>query len=179
MNSQNTILQSKLKRLKINHQIDGDKVIIGKSKTDFITLITLVVAPVTIAVILIGIMLLESIGFNGKLLGFSLFLFGTASFNINRIYNHKKANINTKILFNNTIKIENNNSDSITIDSKSYKEFAYEIQEVNEETFHCLVYVIDNNNSKHKILGFDSSSEQYANDDLKWFQNYFKNFMTV
>ncbi|CAL2085798.1 conserved protein of unknown function [Tenacibaculum sp. 190524A02b] len=168
------ILESKLKRCKIHFSNENGKIIIGKSKTDFTTIILLVILPVISAIGVFLFVFLNNIEFKGKIIVGILFLLGTSFFNIWRLIVKKGLNNKLKILDDKIIKIRDESGQKI-FGLYNIKGFEYLSKEIDEETYEGTLYLIDIENIKHQILGFDDENEQYVLNDLKWFSEYLAN----
>ena len=72
------------------------------------------------------------------------------------------------------VKIKNDFGEYI-FDAKSIKDFKYSIEQIGEETYEGNLYLIDSEERKHQILGFDDENEKYVLNDLKWFSEYLMN----
>jgi hypothetical protein len=66
----------------------------------------------------------------------------------------------------------NNEFGEYTFDSNSIKDFEYSAEQIDKETYEGSLYLIDQDDRKHQILGFDDENEKYVLDDLKWFSEY-------
>ncbi|MFK5880225.1 MAG: hypothetical protein QM478_12115 [Flavobacteriaceae bacterium] len=97
-------------------------------------------------------------------------------FNINRIKAKRKLNNTIKTLDYKSIKIDNSVK-SITYNTKNTKGFDFTVTPINDEIFEAKLFLIDKEDNQYQILGFDEMNEQYANDDLNWFANYFTNHL--
>ena len=178
-NSNTTILESKLKRHKISYVSENGNIIIGKSKIDYSIVLGLIILPLLAAIGITAFLMWDNFDFfganRGKIIVGILFLFGTAIFNITRIISKKKSNSNLKTLTNQTIKIKNT-SGEYSFSYNNIIEFKYSVKEINKELYEGTLYLIDNKNQKHHILGFDDENEKYVLDDLIWFSHYFKEY---
>ncbi len=175
-NIDTSILESKLKRHKISYSNNNGVIVIGKPKIDYITLIGLIIIPIAFAVV-IGIFLLQNnndiVRLNrGKFVVAIVFFFGTGYFNLSRLKSKKNSNNNLKIIHNKSIKIKNDFGENI-FNSKNINDFEYIVKKVDEGVYEGNLYLIDKNEQRHQILGFDDDSEKYALNDLKWFAEYF------
>jgi hypothetical protein len=114
----------------------------------------------------------EFIGANrGKIIAGIIFLFGSGLFNLSRVKSKKQANDNLKTLGYKVIKVKNEFGE-YTFDSNSIKDFEYSAEQIDEETYEGSLYLIDKDDRKHQILGFDDENEKYVLNDLKWFSEY-------
>ncbi|MFC5196565.1 hypothetical protein ACFPH8_14580 [Bizionia hallyeonensis] len=166
-----SVLESKLKRHKISYSNDNGKIIIGKSKTDFGTLIGLVLLPIIAALGISIFMLINNAEYRGKIIAAIIFLFGTGFYNYSRTRSKKQSNNNFILLEDKAIKVKNDFGAYI-LDLKNIIDFEYTIEQIDEETFEGNLYLIDNEERKHQILGFDDEDEKYVLNDLKWFSKY-------
>ncbi|MFS4484406.1 hypothetical protein ACKGJY_15435 [Hyunsoonleella sp. 2307UL5-6] len=170
-----SILESKLKRHKISYSNENGKIVIGKPKTDYGTLIGLVALPIIGGIGICLLMILNNIEFiganRGKIIAGIIFLFGTGFFNLSRIRAKKQSNDNLKTLDYKVIKVKNEFGE-YTFDSKNIKDFEYSAEQIDEETYEGNLYLIDNEERRHQILGFDDENEKYVLNDLKWFSEY-------
>ena len=182
MQIRTSILESKLKRHKISYAYENGKIIIGKSKIDYATLIGLVAFPIIAGIGICLLLILNNIEFigsnRGKIIAGILFLFGTGFFNLSRTITKKQANDNLKTLDLKTIKVKNEFG-QYNFDSNNIKNFEYSVAEINQETFEGNLYLIDKEDRKHQILGFDDENEKYVLDDLKWFSQYLMNHVEL
>ena len=53
------------------------------------------------------------------------------------------------------------------------------VEQIDEETYEGNLYLIDKEDRKHQILGFDDENEKYVLDDLKWFSEYLMNHVEL
>lgn len=175
-NNNNTlILESKLKRHKISYSNENGKIIIGKPQTDYTILIGLVAFPIIASIGISVLLILNNVEFivtnSGKVIAVIIFLFGSGLFNLSRIKSKKQANDTLKTLNYKNIKIKNEFGE-YTFDSNNIKNFEYSAEKINEEIYEGNLYLIDKENNKHQILGFDDEKKDYVLDDLKWFSEY-------
>jgi len=170
-------LESKLKRLKISFSKENGRIIIGKSKIDYTILIGLIIFPILVTV---GALLFYQISepevkeaYDTKIFGFIIFIFSIAVVNIVRMSTKMKANKTLKILGDNYISLKTKEA-SQRFDIENIIDFKYTMKELENEIFHGNLFLIDAQNQKHLILGFDGENEQYLSDDLQWFSDYLK-----
>ena len=177
----NNILQLKLKRLKIKHFEQNGRIVIGKPKLDLVNFLGLIIFPlvagITLLILFGGNIIEFEIG-RGKVIAALIFLFGTAFFNFTRMSSKWGNNSSTKTLVNNSIKIKDENLE-ITFNSENVKELIPEIKEIREDLYEGTLNLIDLNNQKHIILGFDDENEQYLLNDLNWFVDYFSKYLKI
>ncbi|WP_417871721.1 hypothetical protein [Winogradskyella sp.] len=173
-----SILESKLKRHKISYSNENGKIIIGKSKTDFTTLIGLVILPVLAALGICLFILINNIELRGKIIAGIILLFSTGFFSYSRLSAKKQSNDNLKTLEHKVIKIKNDFGEYI-FDSKSIKDFEYSAEQIDEDSYEGTLFLIDNDERKHQILGFDDENEKYVLNDLKWFSEYLINHVEL
>jgi hypothetical protein len=173
-----SILESKLKRHKVSYSNENGKIIIGKAKTDYGTLIGLVILPIVAALGICLFMIINNAEFRGKIIAGIIFLFGTGYFNYSRIRAKKQSNDNLKTLDYKTIKVKNDFGEYI-FDSKSIKDFEYSVEQIDDETYEGNLYLIDKEERKHQIIGFDDENEKYVLNDLKWFSEYLINHVEL
>lgn len=177
-----SILECKLKRHKISYSNENGKIIIGKPKIDYGTLIGLVAFPIIAGIGISLLMILNNIEFIGanrrKIIAGIIFLFGTGFFNLSRLKTKKQANNNLKTLDHKTIKVKNEFG-QYNFDSKNIKYFEYLVEQIDEETYEGNLYLIDKEDRKHQVLGFDDENEKYVLDDLKWFSEYLMNHVEL
>jgi hypothetical protein len=177
-----SILESKLKRHKISYSIEDGKIIIGKPKKDYLTLIGLIASPIVIGAGLSLLMLFEGIEsferHRWKIIPGIVFLFGTGFFNYTRMTNKKQANENLKTLDKKSIKIKGDFGE-YNFDSKNIKDFIFSAEQITEDSYEGNLYLLDDNDRQYQILGFDDENEKYILDDLKWFTEYFMNHVKL
>jgi hypothetical protein len=167
-----------LKRHKVSYSNENGKIIIGKAKTDYGTLIGLVILPIVAALGICLFMIINNAEFRGKIIAGIIFLFGTGYFNYSRIRAKKQSNDNLKTLDYKTIKVKNDFGEYI-FDSKSIKDFEYSVEQIDDETYEGNLYLIDKEERKHQIIGFDDENEKYVLNDLKWFSEYLINHVEL
>ncbi len=172
-----SLLELKLKRLKISFRKEGNKLIIGKAKTDMTTLIFLVLIPLALCIFILLFSLSIGLTF-GKAYLFSILLFLFAAFNFKRIGIKKEANRNVKTFVNNTLKITENGKVK-TYYANSIDRFTFSVKEIRKDIFEGRLYFIDTNNNTHQILGFDDDSEQLVQNDLIWLMDFFKAYLKM
>lgn len=171
-----TILESKLKRHKISYFKEDGKVIIGKPKTDYLTIIGLIAFPVFAGIGIIIISHLNSIdllktSLGIKILVATIILFGIEFLNYFRLKIKNQINDGLKTLEYKSITLTNE-FEEFMFDSTNIKDFAYSTQQIDEENYVGNLYLIDNEEKNHQILGFIDEKEIYVLNDLKWFSNY-------
>ena len=172
-----SLLELKLKRLKISFQKEGRKVIIGKAKTDMTILFFLVLIPFILSISIVSYSLI--MGWTlGKAYIFAIFLFFFAAFNFKRIGVKKEANNQIKTLLNNTIKITIGKNVQ-TFDVHSIDRFTFTVKEIQKDVFEGKLFLLDKDNNSHQILGFDDDSEQLVQNDLIWFIDFFKEYLRM
>jgi hypothetical protein len=177
----NNILQLKLKRLKIKYFEKNGRIVIGKPKFDFVNFFGLILFPFAVGITLLILFGGNIINFEigrGKLIVGLIFLFGTAIFNFSRMGSKWGNNSSTKTLINNSIKIKGENQE-ITFNSESVQEISVEITEIREDLYEGTLSLVDLNDQKHIILGFDDENEQYLMNDLNWFADYFSKYLKL
>jgi len=176
------VLESKLKRHKISYTIEDGKIIIGKPKTDFATLIGLVILPFALGIGICILLILNNVEFiganSGKIIAGLILLFGAGFFNLSRMRAKKQSNDTLKILYQNTIKIINTLGQH-EFNAQNTMEFKYTAQRINEETVEGNLFVVDQNGIQHQILGFDDENEKYVDDDLKWFSAFLSEYLKL
>jgi hypothetical protein len=123
-------------------------------------------------------MIINNAEFRGKIIAGIIFLFGTGYFNYSRIRAKKQSNDNLKTLDYKTIKVKNDFGEYI-FDSKSIKDFEYSVEQIDDETYEGNLYLIDKEERKHQIIGFDDENEKYVLNDLKWFSEYLINHVEL
>jgi hypothetical protein len=144
---------------------------------DPVGLIVLVFFPIALA-ICAGVFLMTSeLDFSGsnsgKIWGIMLFLCAVGIVNGFRMLNKSKANKMRKILGHKTIKIQTKET-ILNFDANNIKDFEHTLVRTDNEIFAGNLFLVDTNNIKHLILGFDDDNEQYVLDDLFWFSDFFK-----
>ncbi|WP_405567106.1 hypothetical protein [Polaribacter sp. Asnod6-C07] len=171
----------KLKRLKIKHFEQNGRIVIGKPKLDLVNFFGLIIFPlvtgITLLILFGGNIIEFEIG-RGKIIATLIFLFGTAIFNFTRMGSKWGNNSSTKTLVNNSIKIKDENLE-ITFNSENVKELKPEITEIKEDFYEGTLNLIDLNDQKHIILGFDDENEQYLLNDLNWFVDFFSKYLKI
>ncbi|WP_298425825.1 hypothetical protein [uncultured Kordia sp.] len=178
MSSSSTfLLESKLKRLKISFSKENGKIIIGKSKVDYMVLFGFIILPIIIgiaAIIFINITTFEiALRAENKVIGVSVALLIVGVINIFRMLSKKKANQNKKILEDNVIKIIEDEQVQ-RFEASNISDFEYATKQLEDESFEAKLFLVDTKHQKHLILGFDGENEQYVLDDVFWFIDYFK-----
>ena len=177
----NNILQLKLKRLKIKYFEKNGKIIIEKPKLDLFNFLGLIIFPFVAGVVLLivfgGNIIEIEIG-RGKLIAVLIFSFATAIFNFSRMGSKWGNNSSTKTLINNSIKIKNEKQE-VTFNSENVQKLTVEITEIREDLYEGTINLLDLNNQKHIILGFDDENEKYLLNDLNWFEDYFSKYLKL
>tara|TARA_B110000003_G_scaffold155176_1_gene155821 strand:- start:4530 stop:5078 length:549 start_codon:yes stop_codon:yes gene_type:complete len=177
----NNILQLKLKRLKIKHFEQNGRIVIGKPKLDFVSFFGLIIFPFVVGIALLIIFGGNIIDFQigrGKLITGIIFLFGTSIFNFSRMGSKWGNNSSTKTLINNSIKVKGDNQE-ITFNSENVQKLTVEVTEIREDLYEGTLNLVDLNDQKHIILGFDDENEQYLLNDLNWFVDYFSKYLKL
>ena len=175
-----TLLQSKLKRLKISCKKEGNKIIIGKPKIDKTILFGLVIFPLFTATL--GLILMINTGYlYGKAVILIIGLFIFAVFNFGRIGKKLGQNNSLKILENKCLKIILK-KEIKRYDNANIKDIIYEIKEnklSNEIIYMGSVLLKDSKDNFHQILGFDDEDEKLLKNDLEWITNYFLDYLKL
>jgi len=172
-----SLLELKLKRLKISFKKEGNKVIIGKAKTDMTVLFFLVLLPFILSISIVFYSLITG-WILGKAYIFALFLFLFAAFNFKRIGIKKEANNHVKTFVNNAVKIQIGKYVN-TFDVHSIDRFTFTVKEIQNDVFEGKLFLLDKNNNSYQILGFDDDSEQLVQNDLVWFIDFFKEYLKM
>lgn len=177
MKKENFVLEQKLKRLKISYTNENGKIVIGKPKVDYFVVLGLVVLPAIASLVTLWFILTYDV-YKGKVFALFLFLVSTSFFYLNRTFSKKKNNDTVKRLMNNSIVIQSKTGQR-RFDSHNINEFNYSIREISEDTLEGVLYLIDTDGNHHRILGFDDENEQYLQNDLKWFVDYFLQYTQI
>lgn len=176
-NTSTFLLESKLKRLKISFSKENGKIVISNAKLDLLVLFLLVFFPFVLAVCTSLFLIISTAEFSGKvelkIIGLIVFFLSVAIVNGLRIRSKLKANKNRKILDHKIIKIIENEQ-VMRFEASNVKDFEYTTKQLDKEIYEGKLFLIDTNNQKHLLLGFDDENEQYVLDDLYWFIDYFK-----
>ena len=171
-----TVLEAKLKRHKISYSNENGKIVIGKPKTDLATIIGLIILPIAAGIGICLMIILNNIDFSGansgRIIAGIIFFFGTGFFYFSRLRSKKQANDNLKTLDHKVIKVKNEFGE-FTFDSTNIENFEFSVEQIDEETFEGNLYLVDHEQRRHQILGFDDETEQYVLNDLKWFSEFF------
>lgn len=174
------LLQSKLNRLKISCKKEGNKIIIGKPKTDKTILFGLVIFPLFAAIS--GLTLMINNGYlYGKAVILIIGLVIFAIFNFGRIGKKLGQNNTIKILENNCIKIIEK-KEIKRFDTSNIIDIIYEIKEnklSNEIVYMGTILLKDTNDNFYQILGFDDEDEKLLKNDLEWISNYFLDYIKL
>lgn len=168
------IFKSKLKRHRINYSIEGEKIILGKVKKDYLNNFLLGIFPMMLGLGLLVYYYFICTRFDPfiihLLLG-SIILIGYGFFNFQKE--------RRKRFFNDSIKIFEKGK--ITIDSKNDK---IEITQANVHKVLCFTYpvkkdlyegaiiIVDKKQIEYKILGLNDENERYLKNDLKIFYDF-------
>jgi hypothetical protein len=166
------LLKTKLNRLKISVEIQGNKIIIGKPRLDPVLFWGLIIAPIA-AAILILYLLISSDYFSTKYIIFIIFLCGTSLFNFGRMGIKWGNNNSIKTLHNSSIKI----GESKKFDNKNILDFICEVKEIKDDLYQGKLLLEDSDNNLHVLFGFDDVSEQFVMNDLKWFADFFNEYV--
>lgn len=172
-----SLLELKLKRLKISFKKEGNKLVIGKAKTDMTILFFLVLIPFALSIFIFLFSMSMELQV-GKVYIASILLFIFATFNFKRIGIKKEANNNVKTLVNNTLKITFAGKTK-TYDKRSIQRFTFSVKEIQQDVFEGKLYLVDTDDNSHQILGFDDDSEQLVQNDLIWFMDFFKEYLNL
>ena len=95
MKTNTTVLELKLRRLKISYVNENGKIIIGKPKFDYVNFLGLTVTPIIGSIFILYYLLSISV-ISGKIVTALIFLLGTAFFNISRALAKRKSNNSIK-----------------------------------------------------------------------------------
>ncbi|MDT7832886.1 hypothetical protein RQM59_10880 [Flavobacteriaceae bacterium S356] len=172
-----SLLELKLKRLKISFKKEGNKIIIGKAKTDVSQLFFLILTPLILSIFIVSYSLIKGWTL-GKAYIFALLLFLFAIFNLKRIGIKKEANNHVKTLVNNTLKLVIG-KDVKTFDSHSINRFTFTVKEIHNDMYEGKLFLLDKDDNSHLILGFDDDSEQLVQNDLVWFMDFLKLYLKM
>mgnify|MGYP003683670345 CR=1 FL=1 len=175
-NANTILLESKLKRLKISFSKENGKIVISKPTNDYTTLLGLIVFPILCGIAILGFLLpSDSVireSHSRKVIAVSIILISIGIANIVRMRGKLKANKLNKVLGHKEITL-NTKEVSKRFDASNVKHFDYTLKQLDNETYNGNLFLVDSQNNRHLILGFDGDTEQYVTDDLKWFSNYF------
>ncbi|GGG58017.1 hypothetical protein GCM10011414_29770 [Croceivirga lutea] len=169
-----SVLESKLHRHKISFSKENEGIIIGKAKNDPISYIGLVIMPIVFG---IGIIIFLFFGVNGfriemaHISAAALFLIGLGSFNQWKRKRKKLANSFLKVFKDNKIIIQTPEQD-FQLDKNSILDIRISNKPLDKENYEGNLFIIDNENRIHHILGFHDENEKYVEDDLKWFVDF-------
>ena len=174
------ILKSKFRRHKISYQINGYKIVIGKAKIDYTTLIGLIILPflVLIGALLYLIFIDNSIFIKMplKLILLMMSSLGVSIFYLQRLISNKNANNIIKTFYNESLKLESKNFVG-HFDRRNINAIFYEISFLEDNMYEGTLYLIDNQENLYTLLGFDDEEEKYVINDLKWFTKYFSDYL--
>jgi len=168
------ILESKLNRHKISFSKQNGEIIIGKAKNDLIDYFGLGILPIVFGIGIIVFLFLGIGGFQIEMAHISaagLFLIGIGSFNLWKRKRKRLANSFQKVFKDNKIIIKTTSED-YQLDKTTIKDVRISNKPIEKENHEGNLFVIDNENRIHHILGFHDESEKYVEDDLKWFADY-------
>lgn len=176
-----SILQSKLKRHKINHTVENNTVTIGSAKKDYFTFWVLGVFPLAVGVLFLIYTLSQGLlisSFGAKV---GVAIIGLASmgvFNLNRLKSKKTSNNNEKVISDNCIILRDAFGEH-TFTAQDIYGFHYQVEQITNEVYEGNMYLIDSQERAHQLLGFDDEHESYVINDLKWFADYFSSHFNV
>ena len=173
-----SLLKSKLKRLKIKHQVLGNKIIIGKAKFNYLVLFGLVIFPFLSSLGFAYLVLFQDIRVFSqepvKMTLVILGLFATAIFYAVRLLSNKYVNNSIKTLYNNSLKIHHKNFIG-SFDKNNTMAIVSAINEIHEDVYEGTLYLIDDQENVYPLFGFDDEQKSFVENDLKWFAEYFSN----
>ena len=175
------LLISKLKRHKIKYKIEGNKIVIGKARVDYLTLFGFIIIPVTVSASLIYFMINNIDLFLSSPIKISTLIvssIGISIFYILRLLSNRAMNLNTKTLYNQSIRFENKHF-STNLDKKNIKVIDYTCNYIEDDVYEGSLFILDINDNIFPILGFDDENERYVQSDLKWYVNYFYTFLNM
>ncbi|SMP26296.1 hypothetical protein SAMN06265375_1071 [Muriicola jejuensis] len=150
------------------------EIIIGKAKNDLISYIGLGIVPIVFGIGVILFFFLKVDEFRPEIVHISvgaLFLIGIGSFNLIKHKRKRKANSFPKVFKDNKIIILTPQG-SYNLDKKTIKEIRTSNKPLNKENHEGNLFVIDNENRIHHVLGFHDENEKYVQDDLNWFADF-------
>ncbi|WP_286827743.1 hypothetical protein [Maribacter sp. UBA4516] len=177
-----SILESKLKRNKIHFLKDGNSIVIGKQKIDYLMLIGLGIFPIVsgtgILIFMFSNDILSEGGGTGKIIALSIGLMSTGLFTLSRLKNKKLNNSNHKTLSNSMLVVKNEFGE-YRLTHSTIKDYQISIQQVSEDIFEGNLAIVDNENRVHQVIGMEDEKEQYVLDDLKWFSNFIAETLNV
>ena len=177
-----SILESKLKRNKIHFLKDGNSIVIGKQKIDYLMLIGLGIFPIVsgtgILIFMFSNDILSEGGGTGKIIALSIGLMSTGLFTLSRLKNKKLNNSNHKTLSNSMLVVKNEFGE-YRLTHSTIKDYQISIQQVSEDIFEGNLAIVDNENRVHQVIGMEDEKEQYVLDDSKWFSNFIPETLNV
>jgi hypothetical protein len=176
MTSNFYILKSKLKRSRISCRIEGQRIIIGKSKFDSGIVFGLILLPIVGVLLLIYLLTMDS-GFQlpyYKIIIGIFVLASTSFFYLKRVHSKSKSNRDIKILYQNTLRIKETKFHRDNID-----DIYFIVEEVAENEFQAKLHIHDTSGNDHLILEFYDEDERYVQNDVNWFLNFFSDYLDI
>lgn len=176
------VLRSKFKRHKIDHQISGYKITIGKAKINYQILIGLIILPTLVLVVSAYYIIVENSEIFTKMpLKIILLLISTLGISIfyaQRLISNRNINNSIKTFYNKSVKIEHKNF-SGSFDKRNTKTIGYSANYLENDVYEGTLFLLDNQENLYPLLGFDDEHERYVISDLKWFAKYFSNYLEL
>ena len=168
------ILASKLHRHKISYSKENGEIVIGKAKRDLVTYIGLGILPLAFGIGIIAFILLKIKGFRMEMLHIfaaAFFLIGIGYFNLWKNKRKRLANSFSKVIKKDSIIIQTP-SENFHLNANTIQHIRVTNQALDKENYEGNLFIIDNENRIHHILGFHDDNERYVSDDLQWFAKF-------
>ncbi len=176
------VLKSKFKRHKIKHQINGYKIIIGEAKLNYPILIGFVLLPLLIFVGCTYYVFVENSEIFNKMPTKIILLIisslGISIFYAQRLISNRNVNNSIKTFYNKSLKIEHKNF-SGSFDKRNTKAIGYSTNYLEDDVYEGTLFLLDDQENIYPLLGFDDEHERYVVSDLKWFSEYFSNYLEL
>jgi len=177
-----SVLESKFKRHKIKYQIQGNKIMIGKAKTNYIAVLGFIIAPLPIFLGIVYYISVQNIALiqklSPKIMLIALSILSFSTFYAWKLIFKKRVNANTKTLYNKSLKIESKNAHQ-SFDKRNIKKIGFASNYTENETYEGGLFLLDDQDNIHPLLGFNDDNETYLNNDLKWFAEFFAKHLEI
>lgn len=174
----NIALESKLNRHKINYAQEGNRLILGASKVNFLRVFWFIILPFLGGLFILGYNIYALVTGERRSRSWLIMIgvFATAVYNYKKHRMTQAANKDTVILENNLIKIKNDDGVK-TFDSRNTRGFEMKIQSLDDGISLGELQLIDNQGKCYPILGFQERGENYVRNDLDWYSDHLLTFI--
>ncbi|WP_459209126.1 hypothetical protein [Aquimarina rhabdastrellae] len=176
--TERSLLESKFKRHRIKYNITNNSITIGQAQIDYVSLFGLAILPNSIALILLLYIIFDDYAFVDripfKIIFIIIGLFAVGISQAYRLLTNQKINGSIKTLSNGVLKIDHKDFKG-TFDKRNTQKIGYTLDYFEEEEiFQGSLFLLDNEDIMHPLLGFYDEEERYMHNDLQWYLVFFE-----